>query len=261
MEIRVCSPSYRRPKGMNTPKYIPFVRVFVGYEEYEEYTHNNHGLTIIKCDKGVQGNLSRVRNFILRHEFNDGADVVCMVDDDMKGIYCWEADSGVQGRLLKANEILCFIEKYSIMAKDIGAYHWGVNLNSDIQVYREMAPFSTLSHVATGPFGCFLKGNNCWYDERFCIKEDYDMALQQLNKNRILLRINKFYYNVKQGKQVGGCAVQRNFEEEKREMALLQKKWGKKIVKWDVSDRSHGVKKVKKHIDRNPVIRVPIRGI
>lgn len=246
---------------MRTPEYIPFVRVFVAWEEYKEYTYQNPGLTIIKCDKGIQGNLSRVRNFILRHEFEDGADVVCMVDDDMKGIYYWEKEDMVQGKLLKTNEILGFIEKYSIVTREIGAYQWGINLNKDPQVYREYTPFSTLSHVATGPFGCFLKGNNCWYDERFCIKEDYDMALQQLRKNRMLFRVNKFYYIVKQGKQVGGCAVQRNFEEEKREMDLLQKKWGKRIVRWDRQERCHKLKKVKRLIDRNPVIRVPIRGI
>jgi len=260
MEIRVCAPSYKRSKRVETDKYIPFIRLYVDPSEYREYGYHNPGLTIIKCGSGVQGNLARVRNYVIKIEFEDGADVVCIVDDDMKGIYYWEKEDMVKGRLLKTNEILCFIEKYSIMAKEIGAYYWGINVNKDPQIYREYTPFSTVSYIGS-PFSCFLKGNNCWYDERFPLKEDYDMTIQQLNKNRVVFRVNKFYYQVRQGQQQGGCATYRNLEEEHRQVLLLQKKWGKRIVRWDRQERCHKLKKVKRHIDRNPVIRVPIRGI
>ena len=63
------------------------------------------------------------------------------------------------------------------------------------------------------------------------------------------------------GECCGGGAVRRNFLEEEREMELLQKKWGKQIVRWDCQDRCHRRKKVKRHFDRNPIIRPPIRGV
>ena len=70
----------------------------------------------------------------------------------------------------------------------------------------------------------------------------------------------KYYYEKKGAEQVGGCSVYRNLSREKEQLKLLQKKWGNKIVKYDVNDRSHGRIK-KKAFDINPVIKVPIRGI
>jgi hypothetical protein len=42
---------------------------------------------------------------------------------------------------------------------------------------------------------------------------------------------------------------------------MLQKKWGKKIVRIDNNNRSHNLKKEKTKIDYNPIIKPPIKGI
>ena len=76
-----------------------------------------------------------------------------------------------------------------------------------------------------------------------------------------MLRINKYYYVVKQSEQVGGCASYRSFKKEKEQLLLLRKKWGSDIVRVDNSDRSHNLKKVKTRIDYNPIIKVPIKGV
>ncbi|WP_143435191.1 MULTISPECIES: hypothetical protein [Lactobacillus] len=99
------------------------------------------------------------------------------------------------------------------------------------------------------------------YDERLPLKEDYDMTLQQLNKYRKVLRVNKFFYRVKQAENVGGCASYRNFEFEKEQLNALVNKWGSKIVRMDNADRSHNLKKEKKKIDFNPIIKPPIKGV
>jgi sensor c-di-GMP phosphodiesterase-like protein len=135
-----------------------------------------------------------------------------------------------------------------------------VNVSDDKQSYRENAPFSTVSYIG-GPFQVFLKGNEIYYDERLPLKEDYDMTLQQLNKYRVVLRANKFFYSVKQSEQAGGCATYRNLEREKKQLEMLQKKWGKKIVRIDNNNRSHNLKKEKTKIDYNPIIKPPIKGI
>lgn len=87
MKISVCVPSYRRPR-VETLDYLPFVKIYVDNKEYEEYVKNNpDGSIIISCPDGVQGNVSRIRNYIMDIEFENGADVVCIIDDDMKGFY------------------------------------------------------------------------------------------------------------------------------------------------------------------------------
>jgi hypothetical protein len=87
------------------------------------------------------------------------------------------------------------------------------------------------------------------------------MTLQQLNANRKVLRVNKFFYIKESASNVGGCATYRNMDAEREQLVLLQRKWGSAIVKFDNTSRSHSTKKVKKHIDFNPVIIPPIRGV
>jgi hypothetical protein len=257
MKISVNCPSYKR-SFVETLDYLPFCQVWVDEGEYMNYYEDNaKWATIISCKSGIQGNLCRIRNHILRTEFDKGMDVVCLIDDDMKGVYYWEQ---MTDHKVEKEHFLGFLEKYSLLAQEFGAFFWGINVNIDKQVYREYSPFSTVSYIG-GPFQVFLKGNECFYDERLYLKEDYDMTLQQLNRYRMALRVNKFHYNVKQSQQAGGCAAYRNLEVEEMQMNLLIKKWGANIVKWDGADRSHNLKRSKRNIDYNPLIYPPIRGI
>lgn len=261
MKISVNAPSYKRAKGVLTLDYIPFCRIWVDGSEYEDYVKNNPGADIVRCDDGIQGNLCRVRNHILRKEFERGCDVVLIIDDDMRAIERYEMKDGYaySKYRLKTDEILPFLEKYSIVAEELGAKYWGLNCNRDYMSYRPCTPFSTVSYIG-GPFQCFLKGNQCWYDENLPLKEDYDMTIQQLNKERVVLRVNAYHYICKQSVQPGGCATYRNREREKEQLRSLQKKWGEDIVKIDSTNKGKS-KKEKIYEDYNPIIKIPIKGV
>lgn len=86
------------------------------------------------------------------------------------------------------------------------------------------------------------------------------MTLQQCNKFRGCLRLNKYFYICKQSKQAGGCATYRNYDKEKEQLKLLQKKWGSNIVKIDKT-KNNNQKRQSKELDYNPIIKVPIAGI
>ena len=255
MKISINCPSYNRPK-VQTLDYLPFCKVWVCAEQLNMYEQANKGYDVNFGILQRQGNVSIARNEILKHEFENGADVVCMVDDDMRGIYHFEkAKHGIFGyekHLVSADDFHEFIYKHTIMAQDLGAYLWGVNLNKDSLNYRHCQPIST-SSIILGPFSCHLKGSTIRYDERIPLKEDYDLALQHLNKYRKILRMNKYHYDCKQSINAGGCATIRNYQTEKAQFELLQKKWGKNIVRKD--------KGSKKEFDYNPIIRVPIDGV
>lgn len=256
MDIAICCPSYKRDEVKSFRFFGNLLKVYVCETEYERYIKKNPDYVecFVKVPKGVQGNVARIRNYILND--NKDKDVCCLVDDDISYIGYYE---GLQLKKLEKDEILPFIEKYTILCEDFGFKMWGVNLNSDPQCYREYTPFSTIS-VVLGPFSCYLKGNECRYDEELPLKEDYDMSLQNLNKYRGILRVNKYHYNCEQSTNKGGCAAMRNIEREKEQLGMIIKKWGSKIVKNDMSDRSHSSGK-KKKIDYNPVIVVPIKGV
>ena len=95
MKISVCCPSYKRPK-VETLDYLPFTKVYVDNKEYNDYIKENKGFekNIIKVPDGIQGNLRRIRNYILDEEFKNGADVCLIIDDDLKGIYLWQGFAG-----------------------------------------------------------------------------------------------------------------------------------------------------------------------
>lgn len=263
-EIVICCPSYKRPY-VETLKYLPFCKVYVAPEEYESYLEFNykHKDNIVKCPKGIQGNVSRIRNYILDTEFENGADIVCIVDDDLKAIEHFEMSEdktyAYEKVKVKAEEFIDFIYRYSMLCYQWGFKMWGVNINSDTMSFRHYTPFSTNS-VVLGVFGCFLKGMECRYDEALPLKEDYDLFIQNCNKYRGVLRLNGYYYNCRQSEQKGGCTIYRNMEKEKEQFELLQKKWGSSIVRLDTSNKGRS-KKNRKYIDYNPIIKIPIKGI
>lgn len=259
MKISVNCPSWKRPV-VKTLQYLPFCKVWVDGRQYEDYRKANPGANIIVCPDGVQGNLCRVRNYIMRTEFEGGADVVVIVDDDYSGMAYFVPDGafGYVSNNLNGEDFLPFVEKYSIMAIDMGVYFWGVNCNIDHMCCRHSSPFSTKAYIG-GPFQVFIKGNRCYYDERLPLKEDYDMTLQQLNVYRKVLRVNWYHYIVKQSEQAGGCAEYRNREREQEQFKLLQRKWGSNIVKRDTSNK--GKTRKEKKMDYNPIIKIPIKGI
>lgn len=261
MNISVNAPSYKRPAGVKTLDYIPFCKIWVDESEAGEYREHNPGAEIVACPKGVQGNLCRVRNYILDQEFNNGMDVVLIVDDDLHYLEGFEYRDGFayNRRKIETDDILPFLEKYSLMAEEIGAKFWGLNCNADAMAFRQYTPFSTVAYIG-GPFQCFLRGNRCRYDESLPLKEDYDMTLQQLNLERVVLRLNGYHYICEQSTIPGGCAAIRNREREAQQFDALQRKWGSKIVKRDQSNKGKSEKE-RKWEDYNPIIKIPIKGV
>lgn len=247
MKISVNAPSYKRPDDVRTLSYLPYTRVWVDCKEYDEYKKNYPDADIISCPEGVQGNLCRIRNYILKQEFERGMDVVLIIDDDFTCLRRYEYDEmdnwGYDPYIIGADELLEVIEKYSIIANEFGAKFWGVNCNSDPMAYRHNTPFSTRSYIG-GPFQCFLKGNRCWYDEKLPLKEDYDMTIQQLNMERVVLRVNAYHYLCKQSEQKGGCATYRNRQREEEQLELLRKKWGGQLLR--LIQRTKDIRRVKR---------------
>lgn len=261
MKISVNCPSYKRPK-VETLDYLPYCKVWVAEREAEEYLKANPGFekNIIAVPNEVQGNLCRIRNYILDKELPNN-DAVLIIDDDMQGISRFEnvGTFGYKEVKISSDELLIVIEKYSGLCEEFGFKFWGLNCNYDKMSYRQTTPFSTVSYIG-GPFQAFLQGNELRYDERLPLKEDYDMTLQNCNKYRGCLRVNSYFYNCKQSKQSGGCATYRNYDRERQQLELLQKKWGERIVKIDTGTNSN-TRKEYKNIDYNPIIKIPIKGV
>lgn len=258
MKISINAPSYKRPK-VKTLDYITSCKVWVAESEAEEYLSQNPKENIIVVPDAVQGNLCRIRNYILDKELKDN-DVVLLIDDDLGGVYHWEPSGyyGFNRKKLSEEELYIMLEHYSELCREFGFLYWGINCNADPRSYRQYTPFNTTRYIG-GPFQCFLKGNELRYDERLPLKEDYDMTMQNLNKYRGCLRVNKYFYVAEQSKQKGGCASYRNRKREEEQFDMLVKKWGSKYIRRDKADVKQ-LKKTKIYDDYNPILKPPIPG-
>jgi hypothetical protein len=91
------------------------------------------------------------------------------------------------------------------------------------------------------------------------LKQDFDMTLQQLNLERVVLRVNSHHYSCNQSTNAGGCAAYRNRDREREIFERLQSKWGKDIIHEDSSNKGHTSKQ--KRFDYNPILKSPIKGV
>jgi len=238
----VISPSYKRAGDVEIRKWMPSVILAVHEFEAEEYKKKEGGELMIIPDY-LRGNIAKVRNYILDKGFEED-DYIVMMDDDNKNLVYFEGGERFE---LSEKGALDFMCNGFVMCEDAGLKLWGLNLLDDPKAYREYSPFSFLS-VILGPFSAHVK-NDIRYDERIPLKEDYDIALQHLNKYRGILRFNKYSYNVGHLLGKGGCTGYRNKSDEIRQAMILQGKWGSDIVSYDI----------KKSV--NPRISVKIKGI
>ena len=245
MKIKFFAPSYKRPQKSITQKTYPFVKLVVRELEAKEYIENNNDIVIVPNE--AQGNLCKIRNYILDNFFDD-ADCLILLDDDCKGISRWQDQKNIK---MSKDDLLEFAEQMTILCNDFGFKFWGLNCVSDKGAYREHTPFGTLQYIG-GPFQAHLK-NEIRYDEKLPLKEDYDITLQHIKKYKGCLRVNFANYDVKQAEQVGGCATKRNIKNETEQFELLQKKWGNKIIQKD--------NKSKRKFDFNPILRIPLKGV
>ena len=251
--FKIYSPSFKRPKQKTSHNLLSELIYVVCETEKEAYLESKEHDKFWFVPKGVQGNLCRVRNYILD---NSEEKNILLIDDDHTKFAAWINN---QRTTLDENETMNFFSDMFDMCETNNIHFWGVLPNNDNLSYREITPFSLSSYIG-GPIQGFC---NCdmRYDESLPLKEDYDMTLQILNKYRIALRANYFVYYPKQHTNKGGCASYRTTKKEIEQAERLKKKWGSKIIKDGGSHKIGKTTEKSIQLDINPIIKVPIKGI
>jgi len=247
MNYTIYAPTYKRAKLCKTHKYLTNIIYVVRESEAKDYKNVHDKLWIVP--DSAQGNLCRIRNYILNNSENQN---ILLLDDDIKYFGRWNGNKSIK---LNEQQAYNMIQEGMQLAKDLDVVYWGLNCLADKGAYREYTPFGTCQYIG-GPFQAHLN-NQLRYDEKIYLKEDYDMTLQVTNKHRKNLRLNMYHYVCDQNTLAGGCAEYRNINKEMSHNNMLQKKWGKKIVRFDKSNKSNK----QKSYDINPIINTPIKGV
>ena len=141
MRISINCPSYKRPK-VETLDYLSTCKVWVAQREYQDYLDANPEFTdnIIPVPDNVQGNVCRIRNYILNNELMTN-DVVLLIDDDLHKIERFEPNGmfGYEKFILSEEELYDMLERYSTLCDEFGFKHWGIMCNQDALSYRQYA--------------------------------------------------------------------------------------------------------------------------
>lgn len=105
---------------------------------------------------------------------------------------------------------------------------WGKSGNPALY-YSGLEPFTLTGYINGLAFG-FLKGHGLRFDERLTAKADYDMCLQNALLHRICLRDNRYCFESRKTfRNPGGMSLLRNSITEKKDLEILQRKWGSAI--------------------------------
>jgi len=246
----ILAPSYKRADGLLTHRILPSTIYCVHSFEAEAY--RDKGVRVLELPDETRGNIARVRNWLVSWAIARGEDQILLLDDDIAKLGCFYRTTGADS--LVGDEAEEKVEHCFRVAEDWGVALWGVNCVSDKGGFREYTPFSCKSYCTASFHGLSLKRlGKVRYDERLPLKEDYDICLQLLNRDRKILRFNFLHLAKDDHGNQGGCAMYRNIEKERQQMALLMGKWGSSIVRED--------KKSRELCDINPIMRVPIGGV
>jgi len=239
--VSIIIPSFRRahPDRLPGRDYFRSAKYCVPESQAAEYVNVVGASRVLAIPDSADGNIARKRNWILRNIPRP----LLMIDDDVSGL-CHTEGVYKRGRwtgksnqkiMLTPEEADDLIVRGFNLAHQFGCVLWGLNLNEDGRIYKQFKPFS-LSAPVLRPFTGHL-AHRYLNDERMGSKDDYDFALQVLNKERKILRLNKFAYVCEHGDNAGGIVSSRTIESETKFCRAIERKWGRHIIQYSLQPK------------------------
>lgn len=248
--MNVIIPSYKRSHDLKGKDYFYMAKYCVPESQKKEYIDVLGKERVITLPDNKDGNIVKKRNWIL----NNVSFPLIMIDDDVSEICFFESKNNKPIKnSINREDLIDFFGKSFELCEEFGCKLWGINQNTDPIAYKQYSPFN-LSKIILGPFQGHLK-HDLLFDERVGTKDDYDMALQQLNKYKKVLRLNKFSYECEHGDNKGGIVAYRSKEKEIEYCKAIMMKWGTKVIKYQIPPR-----KMTDLLNAKKV-NVPIKGV
>lgn len=210
-------PSKGRPAGVKTQAVLPSARVYVPEAEVDDYQRAGVR-NVVAVPNEVKG-ITRTRNYIL-----DTADDpwVVMVDDDVK-VQGWIHLDRFNGRHRSMNEAQWVAESVRLfeLTRDLGYRVWGVATDGALRSVYPWKPILFRSYV-TASFMGIVNDGRTRFDERFPVKEDYELGLRCIKEDGGVVAARYLYWANSHWSDAGGCAAYRTQLMELRAIRLLQ---------------------------------------
>jgi hypothetical protein len=166
-------------------------------------------------------NLPQVRNLLL-DTFTEP--VIVQLDDDFVGVACQHRR---HGRIEKAPDVILDVIENGIQVAedlDVGLYGWSATMNP--MVYFPGDPISFTAPI----FSCFITRGSArhrYYDEAVACREDIDITLRSLLRDRIVVADRRFHFHCGEVfSGAGGTVDITSAAQYKKTTQTLVSRWG-----------------------------------
>jgi len=212
----IAIPSKGRPTEVRSLAVIPSATVFVPNAEFDDYRRAGVK-NVVGLPNGVKG-ITATRNWIL-----DNADDrwVVMVDDDVKTqgwIRLFEFNGRHQA-MIEADWVGECVRLFEI-TEGMRYRIWGVATDGALRSVYPWKPILFRSYV-TGSFMGVVNDGRARFDERFPVKEDYELCLRCIKEDGGVVAARYLYWANSHWGDPGGCSGYRTQLVELRAIKML----------------------------------------
>jgi hypothetical protein len=218
----ITIPSKSRAGNTTTQNIIKNGVWFVPQSEVKMYESTGLYKHVIGVPNNIRG-ITATRNFILDTFPNQH---IVMVDDDVKSAgYLELMETKSKFRKIDDEQIWARIFRRSFdTLEGFGWKIWGLKTEGSLMSFYPYKPFVFKTYVTASCMGIINDGE-FRFDERFKVKEDYDIGLQHIQKYGGVLGVRYVYWQNKHWDDDGGCKDYRTESIEREAILLLQKKY------------------------------------
>lgn len=216
----IAIPSKGRALSCYSNKILKDAILFVPDDEYSEYVANNEN-EIVSIPNHVKG-ITATRNWILKAYH--GQDVL-FVDDDVRETGYF--DNGKRIDLKKESNSDSFnyeFKKIFQVCKDLDFKIWGIECGGSKSSNHPLRPYSFKATINGSLMGIVNDGE-FYFDEKFKVKEDYEIALRHYKTKGGILKVKYFYWRTYHWDNEGGCVDYRTDEMEETAIAMLKERY------------------------------------
>lgn len=189
---------------------------------------------------GIQGNIARVRNYILKYANENKIDYFAMCDDDISKLFIYDSELKSRKKELTSFEYDYILDKFSdtFYQKD-NCVGWSMNETAQPRDYKGEICCNNACFMS-GTFSIYFTDRITFeFDERLSLKEDYDFTLQALTNGKTIFKFKGLFYLPERITDrltnFGGCSTYRTNEKEMEQIQLMKDKWGN-LIKYKDGD-------------------------
>jgi hypothetical protein len=210
-------PSKGRAHRTTTQDVLPSAVFFVPESESQDYA--DAGIRNIRAVPSEVVGITATRNWILD---NVESLRVVMIDDDVK-TQGWRKLHDRSSEHRPGNEAFWTAESRKLfqITQQMGFRIWGVSTVSALRAIYPYKPFNFRSYITASFMGIWNDGRTR-FDERFPVKEDYELCLRCVVEDGGVLAARYLYWENEHWTTPGGCADYRTREIEEKAIKDLQ---------------------------------------